>query len=297
MDELEIQLIEKARLLNRIDKEWSNISKKVDEKNFGQLIETKDDGCSFELSGINGHLLFLGFQAFELHKLLLTLMSNIDIISIHDDEAKSVVTKIKNRHIFKSVGWFLTFFAIHENNLKDFGFGFKDMLASYYKPEKIFNNEFKRKWEKLHGAESYFERKTFIGPLITSSPIPLVALKYFNELREIYVRTGFDYTLSCYSLCRSMVEICLKDKLKKHGFFKNKKVVKFDLYKDDRLIHLIGKAKSVKIIDDKHANIAHNIRKKANRMLHPNLNFQDIKHDDFHNMIKCTVEFIEYLYK
>ena len=50
--------------------------------------------------------------------------------------------------------------------------------------------------------------------------------KIFNELREICAMTAFTCIISCCIICRSILEICLKDKLIK---LKTNKVISIDL--------------------------------------------------------------------
>ena len=92
--------------------------------------------------------------------------------------------------------------------------------------------------------------------------------------------------------------MCLLDKLQKKGFFKQPKIIKLDAEREDKLYCLINYAKKERMLDDMTREIAHQIRIKANFILHSKKrDKQDYPNKlDTMQIITSTIRVIEKLY-
>jgi len=109
--------------------------------------------------------------------------------------------------------------------------------------------------------------------------------------------TNYECILSCYALCRVIIEVCLQDKLKKKGYLKPKKVIDYSVGKDDSLNHYIYLAKNkANLLDQNSHKIIKSVQKRANAVLHGNIKNKKPDSDDITELIKDTVTAVEMLY-
>ena len=305
MSDTKNQIIKLARRLLQIENEFIELIKEKEIKCLGKIIEV-DGEKRVGLDELGAKLFILGLEAFNLTRMIKTVMVLTESLDIEDEEVKSVLTQLKDKTWLNSSFYYVASINKHSEQLGIGPVG-KRLIETAYKPDMDFFDDYtKTKFDELYGFDSYISSKFNFPPLITSSSIPPVALKYFRELRELSVQTKYLRTISFYSLCRSIIEICLRDKLRSRitsNRITGKKYVnievireRFDILNDDRLHILINKAKDLKILNKKYCDLAHKIRMEANKIVHPKYNLQDISTDNAIKILKDTVEIIEYLY-
>jgi hypothetical protein len=119
---------------------------------------------------------------------------------------------------------------------------------------------------------------------------------YFDEIKEAY---AFGLSRSSITLCRALLEMALLDKLKRKGYFKNKKnkIKSIDVAKQDNLYSYINMAKSCRILISNYAKKAHQIRISANEILHLKDDDRNFDRKGTLEIIFGTVEILEHLYK
>ena len=124
--------------------------------------------------------------------------------------------------------------------------------------------------------------------------LPETIKTYFEEIKEAY---AFGHGRSCIALCRALLEIALFDKLKEKGYFRDtgNKVSKIDLAEEDNLFKYINLAKQVGILPHKFAEISHQIKISANKILHLKGGKINFDQKDTIKIIFKTIEVIEYL--
>ena len=287
------QIIKLARLLLQIENKFIELSNENEAVDFGKIIEINGEK-RVELDELGVKLFILGQEAFSLTRMIKTFMVLTESLDIEDEEVKSALTQLKDRTWLNSSFYFVAFINKHSEQLGIGPVG-KRLIEMAYKPDvDIFNGMDRSKMDDLFSVESFTKAKFHFPPLITSSQVPSLALRYFEELRDLCAHTHYSTPIAFYSLCRSIIEICLKDRLMKQ--IKTMKVLNFDLIKDDGLKNLIDKAEDIKILNKKYAGFAHTIRKEANKIIHPKYHLQDISTDNAIKVLKNTVEVIEFLY-
>lgn len=163
------------------------------------------------------------------------------------------------------------------------------------------NSDYWQDWLNDFIPDSYYRAKIKIGPIIASfHHIPDNIQQYFNEIRETF---AFGFYRSSVALCRSLVEMALYDKLSRKGIFQNRntKVVNIDIAKEDNLYRYINLAKRERILEREKAELAHNIRKSANDILHLKEDTQKVEptlsEENTFKTIFDTINVIECLYK
>lgn len=209
-------------------------------------------------------------------------------IIICDDKVKKILKKIQCED-FESIQFLKTCNEILSS--KD------ESIVIYESLDDAIDNSFDDydyigEFISIYHPRNYKRNLTYIGSIITSKNFPPEVNRYFNEIKELFA-LGFE--LSCVALCRSLIELCLYDKLKSKGYFKEKKIISIDVAKDDKLHRLINDAKFEGIINTTVKDKANIIRLEANEVLHPRPN----KKSDFNcdQLIHATMYIIEFLYK
>lgn len=251
MNRYEIKIIEAARKIDSLEKEFLTLkdeSKRLSNKN--------------ELKEYTKRLWLIGSEAFDIRNEIIAEYPNITNLQINDPSVKKILEKIRSNDTFDSISFFQKWSeALEEETGErfDFPINFEQYLEAKFDD---WYDEFHQRFHLI----SYYQSIIEIGPIISSSKIPPEAQSYFDEIREAY---AVRLDASAVALCRAVMEMCLFDKLKKKGFFKNKKVVPLDIVRQDNLSYLIRTAKNEKLLDKATKELADQIRISANQILHP----------------------------
>lgn len=163
----------------------------------------------------------------------------------------------------------------------------------------FFENNWDNLFEIFHSRfdiNSYFQGKLEVGPLITSSSLPLELKSNFIELRESY---AYGLYKACVALCRMIIEISFTDVLSKNKIYRDalelNKTAKDNSKFEFGLFENINIASSLNLISKDLADKSHNVRKLGNKVIHTS---QVDSHSsvDTISIIKNTINIIETLY-
>lgn len=141
-------------------------------------------------------------------KFIKSLLPFVDNLNIFDDKIIETLNRIRKGGAFPSILYYNDFISYLKENNKipngiiddEFNTCNKSIFLSPSEG-KLGNLLIKdsEAYESCLGYESYLERKSHLGPIITKSSIPDIAKVYFNELRELCAMTGYSCILSCYA--------------------------------------------------------------------------------------------------
>lgn len=174
----------------------------------------------------------------------------------------------------------------HDEDLSDFVGNYSDRLF------ELFHSKF--------DVYSYFYDKLQIGPLITSSSLPLALKNYFYELKEAY---AYGLHKACVALCRMLLEIGFADCLSRIETYKDathlNRIAKSKKNFDFSLFENINIAVSLNLISKDLADKANNVRRMGNKTVHFNeAHSKNVTINTFNTfeIIKDTVAIIESIY-
>jgi hypothetical protein len=282
MTPLEKDLYEKAERLKELEIECLRLA-------YDESIQpsTKEEVYEF-----GKRLWILGSEAFDIKNEILEFFVNSLNIQVFNDSVKEILNKIRNKEKFYSISFYEEYSQrVEKKSGESLGFAinFEQFLDAKYDE---WYDDF---YQKFHPIRYYKEIMT-IGPIISSSRVPSEAIIFFDEVREAY---ALELYASATSLCRSILETSLFDKLNKIGHFKNSKVVNIDKKKKDKLYSLIIDSSKNKLLDKRTTDLANDIRITANRILHlkkiTKKTFHMNKKDTF-RIITNTIIVLEKLY-
>ena len=280
MNTYENRILNSARKLYHLEKEYLRRSY--------ELPTPKDKEEFFEY--VN-KLWELGSDAFDIKNEILSIFPEVTNLQIHDDSVRKILNKIRDKEVFYSISFFENWSKeLEKQSGKNFDFAI-DYIQFIETKYDDWHDDF---YQRFH-LTSYYKAIIEIGPIISASYIPDEAQSYFDEIRETYA-IGFNY--SAIALCRSVMEMCLFDKLQKNGFFKQSMIIKLNAEREDKLHYLINNAKKERILDDRTRETAHEIRIKANCILHAKKrDKQDYPNKlDTMQIITSTIRVIEKIY-
>jgi len=165
--------------------------------------------------------------------------------------------------------------------------------------EDILNDKFEDIFSDFHSwfdVTSYYLAQITIGPIISSFKIPSYLLSYFTEIKETY---AFGKYRASVALCRALLEMALYRKLKAKGAFRDKdpKVTGINVAREDNLNRYINMAKWEKVLSKDSLDLAHQIRKTANGVLHIKDSEKQLNKKIVVDTIFATLRILEGLYR
>ena len=281
MKDTDLYFVEKVREFKKIEQEFIKFT-----------YETKTPGNKKESEQFINSAIELAFDAVEKRNIILGEMHDVSDIQVNDPEVRSIIEKLRKGKGFASLAFAESLASLLNKKIDNYYEKIKTELKDYFYEDK--HDEL---WEEFHSWFSipdYYYRKAQIGAIITSSKLPSNIVQYFNEIKEAY---AFGLDKSCISLSRALLEIALHDKLKKKGLFKSSKITSIDIAREDPLHRYIFVAHKERLLSNKVKELAIEIKKKGNNILH----IKDTQDFSVRGLalktIKDTVEAIEYLYR
>lgn len=281
MKDTDLYFLEKVREFKKIEQEFIKFT-----------YETKTPGNKKESEQFINSAIELAFDAVEKRNIILGEMHDVSDIQVNDPEVRSIIEKLRKGKGFASLAFAESLASLLNKKIDNYYEKIKTELKDYFYEDK--HDEL---WEEFHSWFSipdYYYRKAQIGAIITSSKLPSNIVQYFNEIKEAY---AFGLDKSCISLSRALLEIALHDKLKKKGLFKSSKITSIDIAREDPLHRYIFVAHKERLLSNKVKELAIEIKKKGNNILH----IKDTQDFSVRGLalktIKDTVEAIEYLYR
>jgi hypothetical protein len=280
MNPFERKIIESTRKLESLEKEYLRL-----------MYESSKPTNNDELWEYANNLWTIGSDAFNIRNEMISEYPNITNLQVYDASVKETLNKIRNNETFYSINFYQKWskeFEERSGKRFDFVINYRQFLEAKYDD---WYDDF---YQRFH-LTSYYKSIIEIGPIISSSHIPTKALSYFHEIREAY---AVDLEYSAIALCRSVMEMCLFDKLQKKGIFKKSKVIQLDAEREDKLHHLIRMAREKKLLDNSTRDMADEIRKYTNQILHPKKNKNKRSNNKLisFKIVSNTVKVIEKLY-
>lgn len=253
--------------------------------------ETSKPSNGDEIGTFLGEALRIATEAFTVKNEILDDFHDVTELRIHDRHALRLLDSIRHGDKFYSVAFYETMAEmINAGNDNVFvPTSLHDVLE--LKLHELFSDF--DSWFDLIG---YYFNKIRIGPIISSSKVPDRLLAYFDELRETF---AFGQYRSSIVLCRALLEMALYEKLKAKGAFKNKdpKVIQIDVAKEDNLNRYINMAKWEHVMQTGSCDMAHEVRKTANAVLHAKDSEKALNPKDAMEVIFKTLKIIEHLYR
>jgi hypothetical protein len=239
-----------------------------------------------------------GFGSFRIADFILELgvVSKDDefimLRQIFDTAAKNTLNKLRKNERFESISFAENIAKLLNLKIEKSWEKIETDLWSYFAEEKY--DELRDDFNSWFSVARYFYRKAQAGAIITSTKLPKNIIQYFDEIKEAF---AFELDRSSISLCRTLIEIALHDKLKKKGLFKTNKVMQIDMAREDQLSRLIKLAFQYRLLSEPLKELSHEIRKKANNVLH----IKDTDEISVRGLalktISDTVSIIEHLYR
>jgi hypothetical protein len=273
-------VIESARRLDEVEREFLKLSYESPRP------ENKSD-----LGKFSKRIWELGCEAFNIRNEIAETFSESINIQIHDPKVREILNKVRANEKFYSITFYeFSCKEIESKSGENFPFSvdFEQFIESKY------DEWYMDFYQRFH-LTSYYKSIISIGPIFSSVSIPKDAEIYFNEIREAY---ALELKNSAIALSRSVMEMCLFDKLQRKGYFKQSKIVKLDAEREDKLHYLIGTAYKEKLLDCNTRELAHEIRQIANRILHPKKDVQKSESGgrDILFIISGVIKVVEKLY-
>jgi len=281
MNNTDLYFLEKVRELIKIEQEFIKFTYET------KTPENKEESEQFMNNAIE-----LAFGAIEIRNKILGEMHDVSDIQVNDPGVRLIIEKLRRGEKFESLAFAENLAFLLNKKIDNYYEKIKTELKNYF-----YEDKYDELWEEFNSwfyVPDYYYRKAQIGSIITSSKLPPNIVQYFDEIKEAY---AFGLDKSCISLSRTLLEIALHDKLKRKGYIKPNKVQCIDIAKEDSLTHYIFVAAQEKLLSKKAKELAIEIKKKGNSVLH----IKDTQ--DFSvrglalKIIKDTVETIEYLYR
>jgi len=284
MEKYEKDILEKARKLDRLEREYLKL-----------MYEKGTPEDKQEILDYFDSLFNLGWEAFEIKNEILSEYPHITNIQIHDTVVKKVLDRIRANDTFLSISFYTNISDEINKKRKKEDPKYSTTIFDFFSDQ---TDELFEEFHSRHHFMSYFEDIMTIGPVISASKIPSEARYYFDEIREAYALKLY---ASCIALCRAMIEMCLFDKLEKRGLFRDDKfkIVSIDTAKQDKLFYFIGMARRKKILNREMEKLAHETRMSANKILHPKKKGekQAPKRKEVLNIIFDAIKVIEHIYR
>ena len=251
MNLFEKKIIESARKLDSLEKQYLKL-----------MYESPTPSDYDELWEYSKELWTIGSEAFDARNEIISDYPDITNLLIYDASVRETLNKIRSKETFYSINFYEEWSKkLQEKSDKNF-----DFAINFWQFLDAKNVDWQDDFYQRFHLTTYYKAIIEIGPIISSTHSPPEAQSYFSEIREAY---ALDLEYSAIALCRSVMEMCLFDKLQKKGFFKQSRVIQLDAEREDKLYHLIRIAKNEKLLDNTTRDIADEIRKYGNQVLHP----------------------------
>lgn len=266
--------------------------KKTEQKFIKFTYETKTPRNKEESEKFINKSIELAFDAVEKRNLILGEMHDVNDIQINDPEVKTIIEKLRKGERFESLAFAESISSLFNEKIDNYYEKIKTGLRHYF-----YEDKYDELWEEFNTwfhIPDYYYRKAQIGAIITSLKLPSNIVQYFDEIKEAY---AFGLDRSCISLSRTLLEIALHDKLKKKGLFRPSETISINIAKEGSLYNYICVAYKERLLSNKTKELALEIKKKGNNVLH----IKDTQDFSVRGLalktIKDTVELIEYLYR
>jgi hypothetical protein len=283
MNDSEIKILENARKLEKLEKEYLKYS-----------YECRKPENPTEVKVYLSKTLEIATDAFTTKNEIQIEFSKITDLAIIDPNVLRTIDKIKNGEKFYSIAFYEKIAEMLNKDTENWNEEIDISLHDYLLSEK--SEELSEEFHSWFDIFHYYNSKMQVGAIISSSNIPERVLPYFNEIRESY---AFDQYRSSLALCRALLEMVLFDKLDRRKAFakQSKSPTNINHEKEGNLFVYIWMAKSKAIISKNETDIAHKIRIYCNSILH--LKDKEIKpnRDDTFKIIIDTVNLIESIYR
>jgi len=284
MSKTELYFLKKARELKSVEQEFIKYTYET---------KTPEDPKTGE--NFFRQIVKLAFRASDLRNEIRGEMHDVSDVQIIDPDARRTIEKVKAGERFESIAFAESVAVSLNKNIDDPLKHIETGLDFYFSNQYEELEEDFFSWFYLPG---YYYNRALCGSIITPSKLPPNIIEYFDEIKEAY---AFGLEKACISLCRALLEIALYEKLKSKGAFKKGMESKasnvIDISKEDTLMRLIVIAKQKNIISNNYKEVAHEIRKRGNNVLHlKDTNEYSVKGLAL-KTITDTVVFIEHLYR
>jgi len=283
--------------MNQITVEIAEKAKKLDEaeKRFLKYIyETKKPENELDLHAHFKNLMQYATDSFQLKTEIQKLFIENPTITIRDPKVIDIIEKIKTGYHFYSISAYENIIDSLNKDREWFSKYASDIHGVLCQESSELLEEFHSRYDFIN----YYNEKITIGPLVVFSGLNPNILSYFEEIKEAFSHRLYR---SSIALCRVLIEMSIFLKLNAKGCFKqiDSRMVSINLKKEDKLFKFIDEAKKEKILNGHYTEIAHDLRKRINRVLH----LKEIgevpspKREEALEIVMQTTKVIEYLYR
>ena len=278
----EKQILDNVRKLELLEREFKKFN-----------YETATPRNSDESISFLREIIRIAGEAFTTRNKILEDFKDVTELNIQDKQALGLLDSVRRNDklysiaFYENVGGIINADAENQEN---------KMPTSI---EDILNDKFEDIFSDFHSwfdVTSYYLAQITIGPIISSFKIPSYLLSYFTEIKETY---AFGKYRASVALCRALLEMALYRKLKAKGAFRDKdpKVTSINVAREDNLNRYINMAKWEKILSKDSLDLAHQIRKTANSVLHIKDSEQQLDKKIVVDSIFATLRILEGLYR
>ena len=278
----EKQILDNVRKLELLEREFKKFN-----------YETATPRNSDESISFLREIIRIAGEAFTTRNKILEDFKDVTELNIQDKQALGLLDSVRRNDklysiaFYENVGGIINADAENQEN---------KMPTSI---EDILNDKFEDIFSDFHSwfdVTSYYLAQITIGPIISSFKIPSYLLSYFSEIKEAY---AFGKYRASVALCRALLEMALYRKLKAKGAFRDKdpKVTSINVAREDNLNRYINMAKWEKILSKDSLDLAHQIRKTANSVLHIKDSEQQLDKKIVVDSIFATLRILEGLYR
>ena len=278
----EKQILDNVRKLELLEREFKKFN-----------YETATPRNSDESISFLREIIRIAGEAFTTRNKILEDFKDVTELNIQDKQALGLLDSVRRNDklysiaFYENVGGIINADAENQEN---------KMPTSI---EDILNDKFEDLFSDFHSwfdVTSYYLAQITIGPIISSFKIPSYLLSYFTEIKETY---AFGKYRASVALCRALLEMALYRKLKAKGAFRDKdpKVTSINVAREDNLNRYINMAKWEKILSKDSLDLAHQIRKTANSVLHIKDSEQQLDKKIVVDSIFATLRILEGLYR
>jgi len=278
----EQRIIDNVHKLEALEKEFKKFN-----------YETATPRNSDESVSFLREIIRIATEAFTTRNKILEDFKDVTELNIQDKQVLGLLDAIRRNDKLYSIAFYENIGGIinadAENQDSKMPTSFEDAL--YDKFDDLFSD-----FHSWFDVTSYYLAQTTIGPIISSFKIPSYLLSYFSEIKETY---AFGKYRASVALCRALLEMALYRKLKAKKAFRDKdtKVTSINVAREDNLNRYINMAKWEKILSRDSIDLAHQIRKTANGVLHIKDSEQQLDNKIVVDTIFATLRIIEGLYR
>ncbi len=278
----EKQILDNVRKLELLEREFKKFN-----------YETATPRNSDESISFLREIIRIAGEAFTTRNKILEDFKDVTELNIQDKQALGLLDSVRRNDklysiaFYENVGGIINADAENQEN---------KMPTSI---EDILNDKFEDIFSDFHSwfdVTSYYLAQITIGPIISSFKIPSYLLSYFTEIKETY---AFGKYRASVALCRALLEMALYRKLKAKGAFRDKdpKVTGINVAREDNLNRYINMAKWEKVLSKDSLDLAHQIRKTANGVLHIKDSEKQLNKKIVVDTIFATLRILEGLYR